>query len=489
MIRLTLVFLFALAGGPAPAAPPKAVPQPKNDATAQVDPAPADTHVVQAGEFRIEVECPGVFEAQRMAEIAFPGQATPQVRLVQAAAAGTRVKKGDLVFQAEPGELQRAVQARQAALTLAQTALALAKHEQALLVKTNDEQLAQAKLTAERAQEDLDRFVKVERPLEEKNAAQLVRTAENHLAYAKEELRQLKKMYQADELVEETEEIVLRRQQDMVDHATHALVRVRTEQEKKTAIDLPRGLHALTLLRDQKARDLAHQQAVSPLGLKKKEVEVAKIEQDRAKAAEDLDKARADLAAASQAAPLDGVVYWGKCAGGRWPARETLAAKLAPGAMAKAEDVLLTVVDPSKLLVRASVAEGRLRLLQAGQEARATAEYCGDQPLALRLDGLCPVPEAPGKFEAIFHPPGPLPAGLMPGMTCTIRVEVYRKKDAITVPAAFVTRDVERQGEGAVRVRQDGKTVKRTVKLGRCDGGRVEIVEGLKAGETVARKD
>lgn len=488
MSRLCFALLLALAAA-APAVPAETAPQPKGKPAPQGEAAPADAHVAQAGEFRIEVECPGIFEARRMAEIAFPGQATPQVRLVRVAPAGQRVKKGEVVFQTEPAELQRAVQAREAAMELAGTALTLARHELALLVKTTDEQLAQAKLAAQRAQEDLDRFVKIDRPLEEKNASQAVRTVENYLAYATEELRQLKKMYKSDDLVEETEEIILRRQQDVVDNATHALERVRTEQEKKTAIDLPRGLHALTLARDQKARDLAHLQAVSPLTVKKKELEAAKLEQDKARAAEDLAKARADLAAASQAAPFDGVVYWGKCSGGRWPARETLGPKLASGAMAKAEDVLLTVVEPSEMLVRASAAEGKLRLLKAGQDARATAEYCGDQPLAVRLEGLCPVPEAPGKFEVLFAPAGPLPAGLMPGMTCTVRVEVYRKKDAITVPAGLVTRSDDRPGEGVVHVRQDGKATRRPVKIGRCDAGRVEIVEGLKAGETVVKKD
>ena len=38
-----------------------------------------------------------------------------------------------------------------------------------------------------------------------------VKSADNMLAYEKEELRQLEKMYKADDLVEETEEIVLKR--------------------------------------------------------------------------------------------------------------------------------------------------------------------------------------------------------------------------------------------------------------------------------------
>jgi len=478
MIRLCFALLLTWPAADAPAAP-----------ASQPSSGPADSYVVKPGEFRIEIECPGVFEAEQMAEIAFPGRVTPQVRLVRVAPAGQRVKKGELVFQAEPIELQRAVQAREGALESARTALKLAKQELALLVQTNQELLAQAKLAAERAQEDLDRFVKVDRPQEEKNASQAVRTVANHLAYAKEELRQLKKMYQADDLVEDTEEIVLRRQQDMVDSAAHALGRVQTEQERKTAIDLPRALHALTLARDQKARELAHLQVVLPLTLRKKELEAAKLEQDQAKASDELDKARADLAAANQAAPFDGIVYWGKCAGGRWPAREAVAGKLAGGATVKGEDVLLTIADPSKLVVRASVAEGRLRLLAPAQKGRATAEYCADQPLAVRLERLGDTPEAPGKFEAVFRPLGPLPAGLLPGMSCAVRVEVYSKKDALTVPAAFVAPSIERADQGVVLVRQGGKTVKRTVKLGRCDDGRIEIVEGLKAGETVAKKD
>ena len=58
----------------------------------------------------------------------------------------------------------------------------------------------------------------------------VVKKAKDYLEYQKEELRQLEKMYGADDLTEETEEIVLKRQRDAVELAIFSLQRARTSR-------------------------------------------------------------------------------------------------------------------------------------------------------------------------------------------------------------------------------------------------------------------
>ena len=61
------------------------------------------------------------------------------------------------------------------------------------------------------AKEDLAQMLEVELPTARKAVDFSLQMSADSLAYEKEELRQLEKMYKADDLTEETEEIVLRR--------------------------------------------------------------------------------------------------------------------------------------------------------------------------------------------------------------------------------------------------------------------------------------
>src|SRR5581483_10553787 len=95
-----------------------------------------------------------------------------------------------------------------------------------------------------------------------------------------------------------------------------------------------------------------------------------------------------------------------------------------------------------------------------------------------------PAPQG-GKFEVRIEPDGDKAAGLVPGMTCSVRFVTARKESALTVPASAVFEDdddakyVYRPGKAG------GKPQKKTVKVGITAGDRVEIVEGLSEGDEI----
>ena len=66
--------------------------------------------------------------------------------------------------------------------------------------------------------------------------------ASNFLEYVQEELKQLEKMYKADDLTEETEEIVLKRARNNVDQMKFFTEMVKYEHDRDKEIDLPRSL-------------------------------------------------------------------------------------------------------------------------------------------------------------------------------------------------------------------------------------------------------
>ena len=67
------------------------------------------------------------------------------------------------------------------------------------------------------AEEDRKYYLEIGRPLTLKSHEMHMKFARQALEYEKEELEQLEKMYKADDLTEETEKIVLKRQRDAVE--------------------------------------------------------------------------------------------------------------------------------------------------------------------------------------------------------------------------------------------------------------------------------
>src|SRR5207244_4801617 len=100
--------------------------------------------------------------------------------------------------------------------------------------------MAAAKQAYEFSQEDLKKFVESDLPFAKKNAAFQAKSSKNYLEYAMEELKQLEKMYRADDIKEETEEIILKRQRDTVEAARNNLTNTEKRTEDLLKYDLPR---------------------------------------------------------------------------------------------------------------------------------------------------------------------------------------------------------------------------------------------------------
>ena len=74
----------------------------------------------------------------------------------------------------------------------------------------------------------------------------------------------------------------------------------------------------------------------------------------------------------------------------------------------------------------------------------------------------------------------------MPGMTCKASFRTYSNQDAVMIPSASVFSD-----DGGIShfvfVVTDGETEKRVVQLGPTAGAEVVVLEGLQAGQAIAK--
>ena len=94
---------------------------------------------------------------------------------------------------------------------------------------------------ARMAEEDRKYFFDVERPFALKAVDFSLKVAKETLEYEEEELRQLEKMYKADDITEETEQIVLKRARDTVERAKFMVEYAKLNHDHALKFAIPRA--------------------------------------------------------------------------------------------------------------------------------------------------------------------------------------------------------------------------------------------------------
>ncbi|MGE5624153.1 MAG: efflux RND transporter periplasmic adaptor subunit [Bacillota bacterium] len=140
------------------------------------------------------------------------------------------------------------------------------------------------------------------------------------------------------------------------------------------------------------------------------------------------------------------------------------------------------VTDFDPLLAVLYVPENALARIKPGQPAVISADALGGKSFTGRVARLSPVVDPQtGTFKVTVEVRRP-EHELAPGMFSRVSITYDVHKNALTVPrAAILTED----GESAVYTVKDGVAHRVAVNLGYSDGDRVEILQGLNAGDTV----
>ncbi|MFN2317750.1 MAG: efflux RND transporter periplasmic adaptor subunit [Gemmatimonadales bacterium] len=145
---------------------------------------------------------------------------------------------------------------------------------------------------------------------------------------------------------------------------------------------------------------------------------------------------------------------------------------------------LYQLADLSEVWIEGEVFEQDLRFVQLGAEAHVEVSAYPAEHLMARVSFIYPTLEATSRTNRVrltLPNPG---QRLKPGMFATIYVDVSLGR-ALMVPMSAVVITGERN---LVFVRgADGMLVPRPVVLGVRSEGRVQILEGLEAGETIVR--
>jgi len=446
----------------------------------------ADPYKVKLLPFKLEAKLEGAFEPPLLTEVRIEPKQWSQFVVESAVSHGTRVGKGDVLVTVETDKIDERIRDLEMGERLAALAHGLLERELQLLEKSTPLQLEQARRSQRIAAENLARY-------EEKEAAQAAELNDMQLKFsqfsresAEEELAQLEKMYEQDDLTEETEAIVLKRARFQAEVARLFEKFARDGHERSTTLSLPRRLESIRKTAEAAALEQEHAAATLPLALDKLRLELEKSTNERRKAAAQLAELKADRRRLPLTAPTDGVVYYGRWRQGKWIDGEAAAQRLRPGAPLDPREPVITIVGAGKLHLRSVVAEKDLGRMPVNAVAKVAPRAFPEPPLAGRVRSVSSVPIGPGRFEAVIDLTEERPQ-LVAGMEADVRVVTDFRPEVLAVPrkAVFVE-ELDDAKRYVLVVPEPGKdAVKRTVAVGRTNDELTEITAGLAVGDEI----
>jgi multidrug efflux pump subunit AcrA (membrane-fusion protein) len=457
---------------------------PVKPANPGLSPTKPPTVKVEKVPFRVDVSLKGIFEPAATAEVLLkPEFWTGGFNVLTAVEPGTAVKRGDVLLTLDPEKIDRAIRDMEADQQLADLAIRLAELDLPIAERTAPLDMAAAERGQARAEEDLRKFLDVDKRLAVESAEFGLKNAQHQLEYAEEELKQLQKMYRKD-LTEETEEIILKRQRYAVESAKFMLKLNENRREQSLNVELPR--------REQDMRDVATKAALAwekarttgPLGVNQKRLALEKAKYERGRAAERLANLKKDRELFTVHAPTDGVVCYGRCVQGQWPTASSLVSRLQKGGSIMGDEVFITIVPAAPATVRATVEEKDRGQVAVGAPCKVTPTAMPDVKLSGKIERIGRVPVG-GSFEVIIALDSAPGDAILPSMTCSVKAVTYMNPHALTVPAVAVFDDEIDEDRHYVYKVAAGVPERRVVKLGKRSNGRAEIKDGLEAGDEI----
>ena len=446
--------------------------------------------VVKRKPLKIEQELDGIFVATEMHEVAVRPDTWSRFVVLEAVEHGKQVKKGELLVRFDDDQIDDRLADEAIDLRLNELSLMLAEEETPREEKMLELAYREAKRSYEQLVEDHQYYLNTDRPFAERIAKYRYESAKEDLESQREELAQLKKMYEADELTEETEAIVLRRQEFEVNTAELMLELQTASRDYTLNVSLPRNDLTYTTALEGAKLALERAKTARELGTSRGQYEIEKKREARAKSVRTNAELLGDRGLMELRAPIDGTVYYGRCVNGKWGEISTLSSKLVPYGTIPPNTVVMTIVNQRPLFVTTDLSEKEFTDYKLGLTATITPSADDDVEIEAKVKSLAGIPNASRKFEMQFDlEKSELPDWLVAGMSCTAKVLTYEKKDALQIPKDFVQTDEENEKTKYVMlvVEDEDEPQRRDVKVGQSKDDMVEILEGLEEGDKISK--
>ncbi len=267
---------------------------------------------------RIYEQFNGVIESSHTGEIKTDVKSWADLSIEKVLDEGTQVKAGETVLWFETDKIDEALKEAEFALESArldykeaELTAAQAEIEYNLDNDLNTRDMNQAR-------EDYEYYQNVERKERLSDLDYQLKNSNYSVEYTREELDQLMKMYNEDELTEESEKIVLKRAQRAVESAERGLHRTELNINRSKDTEIPRDdirrqdeLKRKALVFEKKKQTLPYNMNRARIALEKSAFSLKQAEKK-------VDELKADREQMVLRAPMDGLLYYGQCERGKW---------------------------------------------------------------------------------------------------------------------------------------------------------------------------
>ncbi|MCL2745324.1 MAG: hypothetical protein FWE67_15890 [Planctomycetaceae bacterium] len=477
---------------PTVAAPAAAAP------AAPAPPKPAEPEIVELKKepLRIFARGIGTFEPRQAEQILLKSEEFTTFEVVEVAAHGAKVKQGDVLIKFDVKKYEEQLCKRKRALLTSEIALKQSEIEFKYLERKEPLKLESFEREKKYADEDFLHFLNVEEEWARRMLAHRLKQTQYYVDSAKEELKQLEKMYKADDLIEETEEFILKRSKYFLAERElfHELEKMRNDRTKN--VMLPRD--DVAERHNSKIRTINYEQSKETFGfvLQQAKIKLEEARETHVKLAESFEKFVKDKELLTLKSPCDGIVYYGeynsKTAPGTWNNASTVAGSVKVGNSVANKTVLFTIVNPKPSLVRTTVTEKDIHWITVGTKGAIRPTAFPNERYDVAVVECNEVPSVGNAFSALLAVELPDDAKIYPNMTCSLELIVYDKKESILVPITALKKEEtedDNWNHSYLFVQGENKTVSKVkVKTGNPKGEKIEMLSGVSAGQKIFKK-
>ena len=156
-----------------------------------------------------------------------------------------------------------------------------------------------------------------------------------------------------------------------------------------------------------------------------------------------------------------------------------------PGERVSLDARVVSIVDLARLQLEAAVPPAAIGQVKVGQPINFRIEGFGEREFTGRIERINPAATAGSRSISVYAVIDNREGLLRGGMFAQGALTLSRVEGALAVPASAVREEI---GQTFVYAIEDGMVKKKNVKVGAADAaGRVQVLEGLAAGERIVR--
>jgi HlyD family secretion protein len=438
------------------------------------------TFKVAAMDLDVALKLGGEFKALRNVEIRNEVEGLSTILTI--VPEGKLVKEGDVLVELASDTIKDRVEDARIRVENAKAALVNSQQSVTIQEKQNESDLNLAETNAKLTQLEYDQFDKGDSLVEMATRKTALENAQTDLERKQEDFKNAKSL-SAQGFVSSNDvldaEIAER-------DARNKLETAKANLEVWNKYAEPRQRQTLERKRAEALRELERVKIKTEASLLLRQADVRAREATARVESSRLANLEKQLEHCTIKAPQPGmVVYQSSTSGSSYSSQ----GPIEEGAQVRMNQTLIQLPDTGRMLVEVRVAESLTDRIRPGLPCYVSVDALPGKVLTGKIEKISPMPDNSNRY---FNPnlkeyPTQIvldatPAGLKPGMSAKVEIQIAQLDNVIGVPLQAV---FEGGGESYVYVGDGAAYEKRTVKVGVSSTETVQIVEGLKAGETV----